>query len=157
MGCFPQQCLRFGLWQAGRTQQLSKHDRGRGHLVCVCGQMKVTQPWQGEGHQEHRAFIVQSGSQRPQDVSYFIGAFSLDLEDGVGVPDPVWHSLSSSSLKIGTDEPVHCVAESPGNLKNIYQARPYFGDSASMIWGWACSHLWFLRRLPERNSRYSLV
>lgn len=45
----PQQCLRLAFGKLGRTQQLSKHDRERGHLVHVCGQMWVTQPWQGEG------------------------------------------------------------------------------------------------------------
>lgn len=45
-----------------------------------------------------------------------------------------------------------CVAESPRNLKNIYQARPYSGDSASVVWGWACTSV-----VPEGSQRNSKV
>lgn len=82
-------------------------------MWCVCGQMRGLSHGKGRGpsgaHSLHRAAV--RGPRDPQDdVSYFLGAFSVDLEDGVGVPDPVWRSLSSSSLKIGTDAPVHWVS-----------------------------------------------
>lgn len=55
--------------------------------------------------------VAVGGPRDPQDdVPCFLGAFGLDLEDGVGVPDPVWRSRSPSSLKIGSDGPVHSVS-----------------------------------------------
>lgn len=79
----------------------------------VCGQMRGLGHGKGRGpsgaQSPHRVAV--GGPRDPQDdVSCFLGAFSLDLEDGVGVPDPVWCSRSPSSLKIGTDGPVHWVS-----------------------------------------------
>lgn len=45
-----------------------------------------------------------------------------------------------------------CAAESSGNLKHMYQTRPYSGDSASVVWGWA-----YISVVPEGSQRNSNV
>ena len=60
----------------------------------------------------------------------------MDLEDRVEVPDPVWRSLSSSLLQIGTEGLAQWVSVLAvlqnylGTYKNIHKVRPYSGDSA---------------------------